>query len=415
MPMPEKKVEFRAGELCISWPKYHIRIRAWPNPRAYCSKDGVTWNYFWPEGRFIEYPMRKRRTRPRPKKASSSGQLEFGFKLPPPKRQQTEEEAFELLRETIPPPYAEILAPFWSDQWNPLVFLSFNPSFMDLLQSSPTLAFYLANHKPVSSRIYKEPGTFLPKLIGTPQVDLLDYIDLGCSRQMLKIVRKIRPESACVGDLEELLTIRHKPKSRKLLSHLEHINHDILLLTTLHDRALVHVTPQLLEDLGRDEYRRGGSWAYPLFKECFRRHWDLHPHRNFPRITCVEAIVQYFDELVEEEERRDARKIKQDLGPFPAPPIPDSEHIKALTSDIALFKEGREQHNCAGGYGRMVRNGGCYLYKVLKPERATLRVAYEGNGWYAGELKATCNKPVQLVTERAVNKWLEAHQPEAWG
>jgi len=215
--------------------------------------------------------------------------------------------------------------------------------------------------------------------------------------------------------LDVLLEVRHNPKSRKLLSHVKQINHDTLLLASLHERALIHVTPQLLEDLSGNEEHRGTASVYQHFKECFRLHWELYPRRKFPRITSVDALVQYFEVLAEEPQRREPSKATRDLRPFPSPPIPGSDHINALASDDALLKEGQEQHNCAGGYGRMVRDGGCYLYKVRKPERATLRVTLEGKRWYIGELKAICNSPVKPATVRAVCQWLEAHQPKAWG
>ena len=179
-------------------------------------------------------------------------------------------------------------------------------------------------------------------------------------------------------------------------------------------------TPSFLDDVSRDEASHCSPSAYLFFSHCFRMHWKLHPNREFPPMTGLAKLRAYFEELVEEQLRREAAARpapgvpRQDqrkyLKPFPPPPLPDSEGIQAILSDTGLRIEGHEQHNCVGGYGGMVRQGNAYVYRVMKPERATLCIMKGTARWYPQELKATCNRQATPATLHAVQKWLDACQ-----
>lgn len=420
----ENNVEFRNGELCIRYDREHYRIRAWPGPQASVSKDGRRWERCWPEFRFINYPVRRKKVE---KKPAAGLQLELGLDLPPVPAAQTKTAAFDQLRQTIPFPMAMALAPFSAHQWNPLVFLHFHRSFLDLLKSSPALAFYLANHRPVSSQIYKESKTLLPRLAGTKQVQLLDYLGLGDTKQMLNIVRKIRPSSVEIDQVEMLLEIRHNPTARNMLSHLESINIGALYLVWSSRRILPHVTPSFLDEVSRDSHNHVFPDIYRRFDHCVTLHREFNPRGAFPRIASLERFNEFYDELSAEQQHRldEMRRLHPapapvkhktwEPSPFPEPPFPDSEDIVALRSDNDLYEEGRQQHNCVGYYGSTVRVGGNYIYRVLKPERATLRISRHGDTWHVAELKATCNKPAGKDTAEAVANWLSSFQIGATG
>jgi len=72
-----------------------------------------------------------------------------------------------------------------------------------------------------------------------------------------------------------------------------------------------------------------------------------------------------------------------------------------------LVEESRHQHNCVGGYAERVVGGKVFIYRVLKPERATLslRLGADG-GWEIEQLLRACNQPVSPATALAVQRWL---------
>lgn len=425
------RYEFQAGELHVCQGREHYRIRAWPRPRAYKSIDGKNWGYCWPEFRFINYPARKKTEQ---KPVNLGKQLELGLGMPSERNVLAKTDAYDQLRQTIPFSLAMALAPFSSCQWNPLVFLHFNRDFLDLLRSSPALAYYLANDRGVSSRIYKESKTFLPKLIGTKQVELLNYVGLGCTKQMVGIVKKILPCSADMSNISELQAVRGNPGALKILSHLESINAGVLALVGSGARILSHLTPTFLDEVSQDGGNHHAPAVFGQFSQCMRMHWEQHPKRRFPMMTSMGKLNQYFDELALEQRRRDEigrqaeiqrqaenmrrsaqailekRRRERVESMFQSPPIPDGENIKALTCGLDLREEGEMQHNCVGSYSKIVTGGAAYIYRVLEPERATLSIICRDGQWFIGELKAACNREVKPETYGSVRAWLDANQ-----
>ena len=107
------------------------------------------------------------------------------------------------------------------------------------------------------------------------------------------------------------------------------------------------------------------------------------------------------------------REVLRKYGPwYPRPPVPGSEHIRPVTHRNALLQEGRIQKNCVVARQQSVMDGKTYVYRVLRPERATLEIArcYDGS-WAVKELRASCNREVNRVTRLAVEKWLSLHRP----
>jgi hypothetical protein len=78
-----------------------------------------------------------------------------------------------------------------------------------------------------------------------------------------------------------------------------------------------------------------------------------------------------------------------------------------LTTKEELKREGEEQRNCAGGYAGKARNGSIYIYRVLRPERATLEISLRADGfWRRSQAKAAENMPVSRQTKYEVDQWL---------
>jgi hypothetical protein len=100
---------------------------------------------------------------------------------------------------------------------------------------------------------------------------------------------------------------------------------------------------------------------------------------------------------------------------FPPPPIPGNDDIQPVTDAVMLLEEGRTMHHCVAGYVVPVLDGDCYIYRVLKPARATLELrpiiprAGTPQAWHISQIKGYCNaKPIPGVT-RAVRDWLRKY------
>ena len=107
--------------------------------------------------------------------------------------------------------------------------------------------------------------------------------------------------------------------------------------------------------------------------------------------------------------------------PFPPPPVAGSGDIQPLTSAVMLQEEGQTMCHCVGDgeYAGAVRRGECYIYKVLRPVRATLEIRPSGFGqWEAHQIKGYSNAKVGRDTAKAVRAWLAQYslncEAEQW-
>jgi hypothetical protein len=93
---------------------------------------------------------------------------------------------------------------------------------------------------------------------------------------------------------------------------------------------------------------------------------------------------------------------------FPPAPDLDSCEILPITNIEELVSESLEMHNCLLEYEEALMNGHCYLYKVVKPERATLEVCSEGKSLLLCQLKTIDNGEPSGKTYQAVERLLRA-------
>ena len=403
------------------------RIRLWPRPVAEEWKDHkADWERFYPEFRLIGYPL------PKPKKKKKdANQLELALDVAekPGKKAISKRQAYDVLRQTLPPSYGIALAPFKSHQWNLVSFLWRQRRFYELIRSNPALGFILANDREVNCDLYFEKMT-LERLTGMKQQKLLELLDLPGTKKLVQIVRKIRPASAHPKLRGMIRYFLQDEETMKKLSHLKTINSGVLHLLGSVEEVRAKATPQLLDEISNNRPNDHYPFAAHQIRECLRWHTDLRPGQRFPRIQTLEALTTYHEELSGEVDRfLEQARIRQEQAerqaraernrelekmlrkPFPKPPVKGTPNIVPLQCARDLVEEGHLQHHCVGGYADRVRAGSCYIYQVLKPERATLSIIRSpGNQWSIGQLFAGCNKPVKPATRQAAENWLNNNQ-----
>ena len=91
---------------------------------------------------------------------------------------------------------------------------------------------------------------------------------------------------------------------------------------------------------------------------------------------------------------------------FPSPPIPSIDEVVPITTFEELAEEGRVMHNCVLSYAERVMDGKCYIYRVLKPERATLEIQGENGKYLPAQLRTVSNGQPSNETKDAVAKWI---------
>jgi hypothetical protein len=90
---------------------------------------------------------------------------------------------------------------------------------------------------------------------------------------------------------------------------------------------------------------------------------------------------------------------------FPSPPLPGNADIVPITTIKELLDEGAVMHNCVGSYAEKVMSGECFIYRVLRPQRATLEVSDTGDMHHIRQLKLARNEEPSADTWAKVRFW----------
>jgi hypothetical protein len=97
---------------------------------------------------------------------------------------------------------------------------------------------------------------------------------------------------------------------------------------------------------------------------------------------------------------------------FPTPPLPGDADIVPITTIKELLEEGAVMHNCVGSYAEKVKSGECYIYRVLRPQRATLEISDSGDMHHIRQLKLVRNSEPSAEVWEKVRFWFaNALQP----
>jgi hypothetical protein len=135
---------------------------------------------------------------------------------------------------------------------------------------------------------------------------------------------------------------------------------------------------------------------------------------NQPNVDIYLENIQHCKSLLDLQEYKISLERKKDFRPlnkcFPEPPINETENIRAIKSLEELALEGKEMNNCVFNYSDWIIHNRYFVYKVLKPERATLGISIEVERYFSiDQLKLKSNKIASEETWEAVKSWFEAN------
>jgi hypothetical protein len=306
---------------------------------------------------------------------------------------------------SIPEEVLVTVSAFSSRHWHLLNLISRCPGAMDLVKSTPALAFALASLWVFRENPPKQPLRAARSLLRKPQSDIAAWLGFPKSKSAIQILRKIKPADCTIPNLLQLRNLYFC--FSKSLCHMQQITSHALYIMA-HSRLDYSLSSSYVYQLGlnpspgwlESEPRliRDVLWLRDTLGE--QEECTIHSHQN---------LQKQHDQLVERVGRMDLRRIINNELPDPpfGPSITAEVHIEPITTAIDLIKEGKAQKNCVGAYADRVRRGGLYVYRVLAPERATLSIAQQWDrSWVIDEIKAKDNSDVQESTIQHVKKWL---------
>jgi hypothetical protein len=322
---------------------------------------------------------------------------------PPPLAEQRKR-AFDAFRFSLPKEVARALEKFRSHQWHLLVLLSQDPGILDLAMANPVLAHAVADWYADHPRCRHNLGRM-------PQRELLALLKLPDTAAVVKIFRKIPPESLDARLWRPLLTVLRQPDGTcsKWLAHVPSINLGVMEMI-LTPQIRTAVTPALLEEVAASPQEKYRGAVAAMLRDTLAMMDELTDERPLTGLVSIASLRDLHGNVSAEFQKLE--HLRKTHGPLPLPPIPGiKERIIALRSQAELVAEGREQKNCVASYTGMVAAGRCYIYRVLHPSRATLCITRQSDGnWGISDLKAACNRPIDQAARDFVNQWLEIYR-----
>jgi len=342
-------------------------------------------------------------------------------------------------REQIPVPIMQRLKRYKGNAFGMLIICSRYTQANDLFTHSPTLFWLLFIQVQKTSR---DEMDFIA-LCQQKQTQILKYLGYPEKKSALKLLNKIQ---------SEYYTRKEQRLITQLLSlEYESLNHHTLLPITLIN--LVTQCPELINS------RLVSQWSDKTL--CSRRRSGRstsnskgisnHSNHEINTLTTVKDLVdavhdirrmahntinqkfilqklakvhtcqsiqRLHDQLVDElnsQQNLSANRgnnMTIPVTPYPSPPLKSSAHISPITSYQQLQQEGRRQQHCVASYHQDIVKGSYFVYRVLKPERATVGIKIK----YAADSKVTLqidqlrgnrNNRVNPATKEAVLNWFQ--------
>ncbi len=395
-PLSARRPGFRfsQGQLCITTVQEEMRLGTWPLLEATRRRNGESkWSRFVPVFRLL-------RPKLDPLAIETGPAGVRGQSVDPLLEKHL---AFRLFRQAIPLRVAQAAERFPARQWAVLRMVQEREAAADLLEQNPALGFCAANLGKFRT-LFGNLGIQAAELSRRPQREVLAWLGFPDTQAWVNIVRKIRPETVTVERVLALRAVSVVPEVTQRLAHVPAINTGLLELAN-QPNLLAQVSPAVLNEIATAEEERLQASAVRLVEDMVR---ELERMGRRPRLASLKTLAnlrQRSHEVAEEFQQH--VDVMRSAGNFLEPPVPGSADIVPLTDAGQLLEEGRAQRNCVGGYTSRVVGGKVFVYRVLKPERATLslRLGADG-GWEIEQLLRACNQPVSPATAQSVRLWL---------
>jgi hypothetical protein len=391
---------FKEGKLYAFAEDGVMVLETWPVLRALRKREDRPWEEFAPDFRVVQ-PYRPRKVKPSP-------QLELELGPIPTKPTavslaQQRKWAFDRFRFSLPKPVAARAEKFRSRQWTLLQLFHARAETLEFAEQNPALCFALANFR---CFIRGALGDAV-KMSASRQRDVAGWLGFPSTEGTSRILAKLKAESVSVELLNPMRDAMKDPEFAKTLAHLPQLNAGVVAIAT--DPELrASVTPKLLNEVAEAPSEKYLASTATLIRDTLRMFFRVNPHRGKPQFQCLARVREIHDEISTQYLRIEDPGLA--AYRFPRPPLRGTPDIVPICTVEELIAEGRAQDNCVATYAERVQSRHTFIYRVLKPERATLSIVRGPDGdWQIGELQRRGNGGIASLTRDVVQSWLDEH------
>lgn len=437
-------IKYIDGRLFISFSDFFIVLEAWPHLKGWRLVKN-TWRRFTPEidiaensieylgvnvkylpiyiNEFLYNESPYSSARKKPRRIVKDESSRFGYmpgdtitsnSVPWKERNFNQINRYiKQFFDNIPPDIRDVVSRVKRDQWKVLRWARDYKEYADLLVSNPAMAFGVCSAAKFT-KIGRVGKSHYRNLLKQKQRKIAAYLGFPGSEQTVKILKRIDPE---LLDLRDLLSLReiiteHKT-ARKLLSHTSIINTAVMEFVTLaqHSPGMFEsMSTSFLHDIA-STFPVGKDICSPTvetFEKCdeFIRYKfmfsDLDRYQGVTNLRSMQDLIDKHQEVVGSQ---NSEMVEKDIS-FPDPPVPGNKNIRYIASAGELGKEANRQNNCVSAYAGDILMENVFVYKVFKPQRATLSIRRKNRRWAIDQLECKSNQNASTATYKYVKKWL---------
>lgn len=413
---------FKDGKLFQFTDRHVMVLSGWPDPRAWFKRRSHGWKATrkWADKLFSD------RVFPRQGEGDRFGDPEDGLGLPegqgtlpgiPVSEEHArrmwyeailkrERDAMDQFAGAIPGEVAGEVRRYRERKWHLFNLFARCPGALDLSRGNPALAFALANNWVFHKPAVRQPVRAARSLVFRKQKAILEWLGFPPTETSRRILAKLCPESVSNWSLLVLRELLKDPDMAKMLSHLEVVNTDVLRLLS---RPVLrpYLTPTLLAEVSQGP-RAELNWAMRpsvLLADTVRMAERLDPWGCPRHFRSLRRIREVHNDLVVRINRRPGMREPTRFkylynDRFPTPPFTGTDAIVPIQTPADLNLEGVEMNHCVSVHIDAVFERREYVYKILKPVRATLSLVAGRTGWCAGELSLESNRRVSKDVRR---------------
>lgn len=252
------------------------------------------------------------------------------------------------------------------------------------------------------------------RLVSKKRKEILQELLKKGTNSDVKFLKKIK---LLHGTKYELQIIKNAVQNNRLVFRFRHWE-----TIPIHILAVIECCPNLFESkliqlLADKHYEQLADAVADtkkiqmLWQDIFYMTEVLNLHDAVQRMNdckTVEALEQLHDSWVA---LLNQQKVINGFGePFPMPPIPGNNDIYPILNSGDLMAEGKLMHHCVSGYVNKIKHKECYIYRVIRPERATLEIRGSEKSARIGQLKLSCNQMPSHETFAVVSDWFENYK-----
>lgn len=238
--------------------------------------------------------------------------------------------------------------------------------FRDLLVSTPFLAWMLMDY----AIKFDWTDSKIDKVSQQKQTEILNEISGMCEKSFIRLLRSIQLDEGTEKELSLILKAM-RSDIRQLLQHMGKV--PIIIIEILINVS-VFPSSKLIHYFINHPFPKNIVLAINWL-DAVKIGSELQISDAEKRLKACRNPYEVFKLHDRWVARYNKKNLVQDENiTFPDPPIPETSTIIGIKSYADLLEEGRTMEHCVGTMRDEIISGESYFYRVLKPERGTLKI-----------------------------------------